>query len=106
MLHLLHRYGCNGLAEQELAGAGIHCRDDATGHRFDIGVAKVNAAGRFELTETTRHLLDVCVVANRVWPGEELRVDYPEGLVVMPFRIRWSDDVFQRAILPGAEAAG
>lgn len=106
MLHLLHRYGKNGLPEDDLAHAGIHCHDDTIEHLANLGVVKVNAAGRYELAEATRHLLDVCVVANRVWPGEELRVDYPEAFVVMPFRMRWSKDVYERAIMPGVEAAG
>jgi hypothetical protein len=106
MLHLLHLYGNDGIDEGLLAAAGIHCRDDTMHRLFDAGSVLLKNDGRYRLAPAVRHVLDVCVVANRVWPGEEMRIDYPEVFVVMPFSEPWSQDVFEQAIRPGVEVAG
>jgi len=106
MLHLLHRYGKGGLTPQALEDAGIHCHDDTMVRLYSEGAVVHARDGRLELSQASRHLLEVCVLANRVWPGEEMRVDYPQAFVVMPFRTRWSKDVYEKGIKPGIEAAG
>ena len=46
------------------------------------------------------------VIAHRRWPGSDIRVDYPQAFVIMPFSQPWSDPVYRQMIRPAVEAAG
>jgi hypothetical protein len=49
-------------------------------------------------------LLRTCVLANRVASKVDLRVDYPQAFVIMPFSETWSEAVYSRMIKPAVDA--
>lgn len=112
MLHLLYtcaRRTATGdrsvLTEQELTHAGVHCDTDA---RLDLERAGVvtRVGNEYELSEPTRKILSTFTVAQGPESNVDIRVDYPEVFVVMPFSQSWSDDVFAKMFRPGIEDAG
>jgi hypothetical protein len=112
MLHLLYRYARRAdasdrrvLTEQELTSAGVHCDPDSRQVLEDAGV--VNRIGNeYELSKPARKILSTFTVAQGPRDSVDIRVDYPEVFVVMPFGQLWSDDVFNKMFKPGIEDAG
>lgn len=111
MVHLLYRYArrtSNGnrrvLTEAELENAGIHCDPDSRQILEDAGVV-TRIGDEFELTEPARKLVSTFTLAKGLRDSVDIRVDYPEVFVVMPFGETWSDDVFTKMFQPGAENA-
>jgi hypothetical protein len=107
MLHMLYtlRPGRSGLRGSELADAGIDCGPDTLTPLEESG-AVVRTGDLYALTEPARRILGTCVVANRRWPSDDMRVDDPSAFVVMPFSEPWSDQVYRELIEPGITAAG
>ena len=111
MVHLLYRYGYRAgnddppaLTMAELTHAGVHCDSDTwvpleragvierDGDRYSLAAPVVEVVRRFTLAKTPRDDVD-------------LRVDYPEAFVAMPFNELWSDDVYAKMLKPGIEDA-
>ncbi|HSS22054.1 MAG TPA: hypothetical protein VLL54_18440 [Pyrinomonadaceae bacterium] len=110
MVHLLygnaHRSGDRYvLTEQELVSAGVHCNLDTFQFLEDAGVV-TRVGNEYELSKPARQMLNSFTVAQGPETRKDIRVDYPEVFVVMPFSEDWSDDVFTKMIEPGISDAG
>jgi hypothetical protein len=112
MIHLLYgsaRRTAAGnrrvLTEQELTNAGVHCDPDSRQPLEDAGVV-TRSGDEYELSEAARKIISTFTVAKGPETGVDIRVDYPEVFVVMPFSQPWSDDVFAKLFKPGIEDAG
>jgi hypothetical protein len=112
MLHLLytyaHRTGTGDrrvLTEQELTSAGVHCDADSRQVLEDADVV-TRIGNEYELSKAARKILSTFTVAKGPQSSVDIRVDYPQVFVVMPFSEPWSDDVFTKLFKPGIEDAG
>jgi hypothetical protein len=112
MLHLLYTYARRTggsdrrvLTEQELTNAGVHCDPDSRQVLEDAGVV-TRIGNEYELSKPARKILSTFTVAQGPKDSIDIRVDYPEVFVVMPFSQPWSNDVFNRMFKPGIEDAG
>lgn len=99
MLHLLYNLkpGKSGLTSVELGAAGVDCDPDSIQPLVDGKAVEYNPKG-YSLTQASRTILRMCVVANRRWSGKDILVDYPEVFVIMPFSEKWSDGVYKKMI--------
>lgn len=112
MMYLLYRCAHSSrdgtkkvLTEAELSRAGVHCEVDTWGTLKDAGL--VDWLGdEWWLTETARAWLRRFTIAEVPKPDLDIRIDYPDAFVVMPFGEPWSDDVYRDLFKKGAEAAG
>lgn len=102
-LHLLHT--ARPATINELFAAGIDCQPDT----FDPLLKDLQLleciGGRYQLTERGRKLLDIFLVAHRRLTGEDMRVDYPNAFVAIPYGGAW-DDLCTDVIKPAVKAAG
>ena len=115
MIHLLYRYAHrskdgsrNVLDADELFKAGVHCDPDSIQLLEDAGVVTRFFTGdgeEFELSKPGRKILSTFTVAKGPKDDVDIRVDYPNVFVVMPFSESWSDDVFNKMLKPGIEDA-
>ena len=106
MLHLLYNYGHRTdtgnrrvLTEDELTNAGVYCDPDSRQVLEDAG-AVIRTGNEYELSMPARKILSTFTVAKGPEVSVDIRVDYPEVFVVMPFSQTWSDDVFNLMIKP------
>jgi hypothetical protein len=112
MLHLLYTYGRRTgtsnrrvLTEDELTSAGVYCDPDSRQVLEDAGVV-TRIGNEYELSMPARKILSTFTVAQGPENSVDIRVDYPEVFVVMPFSQTWSNNVFDKMIKPGIEDAG
>lgn len=112
MLHLLYTTARRNpagdrrvLTEQELTSAGVHCDGDSRYLLEKSGVV-TRIGNEYELSQPAHKILSTFTVAQGPAVNVDIRVDYPEVFVVMPFSQPWSDDVFSNMIKPGVEDAG
>lgn len=112
MIHLLYTYarriGTGNrrvLTEQELTSAGVHCDPDSRQVLEDAGVV-TRIGNEYELSKPARKILSTFTVAQGPRDSIDVRVDYPEVFVVMPFTQPWSGDVFNKMFKPGISDAG
>lgn len=112
MLHLLYNYarrrGRSGrpvLTAQELTDAGVHCDPDSRQVLEDAGVVR-RVGDAFELSEPARKIVATFTVAKGPDQNVDIRVDYPQAFVVMPFGQPWSAEVHERMFAPAIEGAG
>jgi hypothetical protein len=112
MLHLLYTYARRTvtgdrrvLTEQELTSAGVHCDPDSRQVLEDAGVV-TRIGNEYELSQPARKILSTFTVAKGPEARVDIRIDYPEVFVVMPFSQPWSGDVFGKMFAPGIEDAG
>jgi len=111
MIHLLYGYARRTgtgdrrvLTEQELENAGVHCDADSRQPLEDAGVV-TRIGDEYELSRAARKIIGTFTVAKGPEAGVDIRVDYPEVFVVMPFSQPWSDDVYTKLFKPGIEDA-
>jgi hypothetical protein len=106
MLHLLYTLppGMKGLTDGELLDVGIDCYSDTVELLLRSGAAQRDG-DEYVLAPAAKEILRACVVANRRWPSDDLRVDDPVVFVAMPFREPWSTVVYTELIKPAVEAA-
>lgn len=111
MVHLLYQYSrrtagksSRVLTEDELTGAGVHCDPDSRQPLEDAGVVK-RVGNAYELSKAARKLVSTFTLAKGPEVSVDVRVDYPEVFVVMPFGQPWSDHVFTDLFKPAIEAA-
>lgn len=107
MLHLLYGHARPSgdrsvLRVDELVEAGVHCYEDTFMLLEGSGVVS-QAGDEFSLTEPTRAILSRFTVAMGPETNVDIRVDYPEVFVVMPFSEPWSDRVYEEMLVPGIE---
>ena len=112
MIHLLYGYGrrVGGgdrrvLTEQELSDAGVHCDPDTRLVLERDGVV-TRVGNEYELSPPANAMLNRFTVAKGPKDSIEIRVDYPEVFVIMPFGQPWSNDVYTQLFRPGIEDAG
>lgn len=112
MLHLLYNYAQRKddgdervLTEKELTQAGVYCDPDSRQLLEDGGVV-IRQGNAYSLAEAARKILATFTVAKGPEDGVDIRVDYPEVFVVMPFSEPWSNKVFSEMLSPGIEDAG
>ena len=105
MLHLLYGTRRPSLSLGELADAGIDCYPDTIMMLEATGLVHKQGP-QYELAQQTAVMASNFVIAHRRWPGADIRVDYPQAFVIMPFSQPWSDAVYQQMIQPAVEAAG
>lgn len=112
MVHLLYQYAKRSghsdrrvLTEDELRAAGVHCDPDTWQILEDAEVVK-RVGSAYELSKASRKLVSTFTLAKGPETNVDVRVDYPEAFVVMPFGQPWSDDVYANLFAPGIEAAG
>jgi hypothetical protein len=119
MLHLIHLYGqpdAEGrmsLSQAQLFRAGIDCGPDTISPLVQGGAVSFHpdssgdwAKAHYALAPATIKLLEACIVACRSVTDVDVRVDYPQAFVVMPFRESWSDRVYSELIEPAVKSAG
>src|SRR5215213_1895239 len=99
MLHLLYNYARrtgNGdarvLTEEELTDAGVYCDPDSR-EPLELAGVVTRVGNAYALSAPARKILETFTVAKGPEAGVDIRVDYPEAFVVMPFSEPWSDDV-------------
>lgn len=115
MIHLLYRKSrrtADGkhsvLTGDELKRAGVHCEADSWDDLSLSGIVKriVKRTGHvFELSDPARNMIGRFLIAKGPETDFDLRVDYPEVFVIMPFSEIWSDDVFKKMFKPGIKDA-
>lgn len=112
MIHLLYRYArrtAGGdrrvLTEQELTSAGVHCDVDSRLGLERAGIV-TRIGNEYELSQPASEIVTRFTVAKGPKDSIDIRVDYPQVFVVMPFSEPWSDDVFTKLFKPGIEDAG
>lgn len=112
MIHLLYGYARRRgtgdrrvLTEQELARAGVHCDPDSREILETAGVV-TRVGDEYSLSAVARTIIDTFTVGKGRGGKVEIRVDYPEVFIVMPFTKRWSRKVYDRVLKAGTEAAG
>jgi hypothetical protein len=106
MIHLLYGYARRTaagdrrvLTEQQLTDAGVHCDVDTWQPMEDMGVV-TRVGNEYELSKPAREILRRFTVAKGPEANVDIRVDYPEVFVVMPFNEPWSDDVYKKMFEP------
>ncbi len=111
MIHLLYGYARRKnsgnrrvLSEEELTSAGVHCDPDSRQILEDAGVVK-RIGNEYELSKAARKIVSTFTLAQGPDVNVDIRVDYPEVFVVMPFSEPWSNDVFTKLFTPGIEEA-
>lgn len=105
MMHLLYGTRRPSLSLDELTAAGIDCYPDTIMMLETTGLVRRRGA-RYSLAKQAVTMAGNFVIAQPRWPGADLRVDYPQAFVIMPFSQPWSDLVYQQMIRPAVEAAG
>lgn len=112
MVHLLYNYArrrgdgdARVLTEEELIRAGVYCDPDSWQVLEDAGVV-TRHGNAYALTGPARKILETFTVAKGRDAGVDIRVDYPEAFVVMPFSESWSTAVFDEMLSPGIRDAG
>jgi hypothetical protein len=112
MMHLLYRCSHTSsagarkvLTEAELASAGVHCEEDTWIELKDAGLVQW-LGDEWELTRPAAACLRHFTIAKAPDSGVDIRVDYPEAFVVMPFSELWSDDVYENLFEKGIGSAG
>jgi len=93
------------LSIDELANAGIGCYWDTIMMLEATGLVHKQGS-QYELAQQAGFMASEFVIAHRRWPGTDLRGDYPQAFVIMPFSQPWSDAVYRQMIQPAIEAAG
>ena len=112
MIHLLYGYARPTptgdhmvLTAQELTDAGVHCGPDTWWPLERVGVV-IRIGNAYELSPPVGELLRRFTVAKGPEANVDIRVDYPEVFVVMPFSELWSQDVYTKMLQPGITDAG
>jgi len=112
MMHLLYRRSHTSrdgarkvLTEPELTSAGVHCQNDTWVVLRNAGLVDW-IDKEWELTEAGLACLRHFTVAKAPDSGVDVRVDYPEAFVIMPFGESWSDNVFDNLFVQGIDGAG
>ena len=105
MLHLLFSTHRPSLTMDELTTAGIDCYPDTIALLEATKLVKKQGL-HYELAPLTAIMASNFVVAQPRWTGADIRVDYPQAFVIMPFSQSWSAAVYSQMIRPAVEAAG
>ena len=112
MIHLLYRVARRReggdrsvLTAQELVRAGVHCEPDTHDVLEQAGIV-TRLGDQYELAAPVRELVRRFVLAKGPEVDMDVRVDFPEVFVAMPFGEAWSDAVYRDMFKPGIRDAG
>jgi len=112
MIHLLYGYAhpsLNGngyvLTDLELNAAGVHCNADTRLPLETAGIIERNGI-EYQLSRTAGEMIRTFTVALGLPSGFDIRIDYPEVFVIMPFNEPWSNHVFTQIFEPAIKDAG
>src|SRR5215216_814367 len=101
MIHLLYRVArrrAGGsrtvLTVQELIWAGVYCEPDTHDVLEHAGIV-TRLGDEYELAAPVRELIRRFILAKGPDVDMDVRVDYPEVFVVMPFGEAWSEPVYR-----------
>src|ERR1700676_4053565 len=107
MIHLLYQYARRTgrgarrvLTEEELTKAGVHCDPDSRQLLENAGVVK-RFGNAYELSKAASKIVSTFTLAKGPETNVDIRVDYPEVFVVMPFSQPWSDNIYKNLFKPG-----
>jgi hypothetical protein len=113
MIHLLYRLARRReggdrsvLTAQELISAGVHCEPDTHDVLEDAGIVTRLGDDQYALVAPVRELVRRFVLAKGPEVDMDVRVDFPEVFVVMPFGEPWSDAVYRDMFEPAIRDAG
>jgi hypothetical protein len=106
MLHLLYGSQRPSLTYGELKAAGVDCYNDTIMVLQGMGIVSEFAPQQYSLAPVAAAMLNTFVITQRRWQGPDIRVDYPQAFVIMPFSQPWSAAVYEQMIQPAVEAAG
>lgn len=111
MIHLLYRKSrrtADGdhsvLTADELTRAGVHCDPDSWGDLALSGIV-TRTGNVFELSVPALSMIRRFMIAKGPETEFDIRVDYPEVFVIMPFSEPWSNEVFAKMFEPGIQDA-
>ena len=111
-MHLLYRCSHTSsdgtrkvLTEAELRSAGVHCENDTWVVLRNAGLVNW-LGGEWQITESALACLRHFTVAKAPDSGVDIRVDYPEAFVIMPFGESWSNNVYDNLFVEGTKGAG
>ncbi len=111
MIHLLYQYARRVdersnpvLTDAELIAAGVHCEPDSRQLLEDTEVVRRVGNG-YELSKAARKIVSTITLAKGPETNVDIRIDYPEVFVVMPFGQPWSNDVYENLFKPAIKAA-
>jgi hypothetical protein len=93
------------LTEQELTNAGVHCDPDSREPLERAGIV-TRIGNEYALSVPASEIINRFTVAEGPKVSVDIRVDYPEVFVFMPFTEPWSDEVFTKLFEPAIEDAG
>lgn len=112
MVHLLygsaHQSQYNNkfvLTYDELYQAGVHCNTDTYWPLMDAGIVEFEN-NEYALSKTAREMIRSFTVAKAPESPKDIRVDYPEVFIVMPFSESYSDEVCKKIFEPAIKDAG
>ena len=112
MIHLLFgsahpsQYGDKFvLTYDELYQAGVHCNADTYWPMMDAGIVEYSN-NEYSLSKTSREMIRSFTVAKGPESHVDIRIDYPEVFVVMPFSESWSEHVYRNIFEPAITGAG
>jgi hypothetical protein len=89
-----------------LTDAGVYCQPDTFAVLEDAGVVTRIGNDEYELAGPARELVRRFILAKGPEVDVDVRVDYPEVFVVMPFGEPWSELVYGELFEPAITAAG
>ena len=112
MIHLLYgsahpsQHGKKSvLTYDELYQAGVHCNNDTYWPMMDAGIVEFDK-NEYSLSKTAREMIRSFTVAKGPESHLDIRIDYPEVFVVMPFGETWSSNVYNNIFRPAIKDAG
>ena len=112
MVHLLYgsahpsQYNAKSvLTYNELFQAGVHCNTDTYWPLIDSGIVEFEN-NEYSLSKAAREMIRSFTVAKAPEANKDIRVDYPEVFVVMPFKEPYSDNVYNNIFEPAIKDAG
>jgi hypothetical protein len=112
MIHLLYRVARRRdggdrsvLTAEELTSAGVYCEPDTHDVLEHAGIV-TRVDGEYELATPVRELVRRFILAKGPDVDMDVRVDYPEVFVVMPFGEAWSESVYRNMFEPAIRDAG
>jgi hypothetical protein len=112
LLHLLNIHGPT-LSRQQIRAMGITCDPDTLYALVTSGAVQALPPGRtydtadeYRLSDPATCLLQNCLIGNRRFVQNDIRVCEPSVFVVMPFSKRWSKRVYAQLLEPAITASG
>jgi hypothetical protein len=106
LLNLLYLYGRPGLRQEDLDRAGAGCHNRAIMYLEHIGaIVRDDNSDQYRLGKTASGLMQMFTLVRSLSPATNLRIDYPEAFVAMPYAEAYKR-VYDDLIEPSVREAG